>query len=148
MRVLDPTSNPHAWGSGTGRKSPQSIWHWRPVGLVSRSSMGLGEMETPLLKGALRLSCTLGPGAKQSLYGNLGQTWLQFLVYLLGKGVNVARSGGRALEAKLLGIFISMHFSGGGRFGKIWPHQSVLRSPKPNNNPGGIAAPPISKQTA
>ena len=27
VRVLSPTSNTHAWGSGIGRKSPQSIWH-------------------------------------------------------------------------------------------------------------------------
>ena len=46
-------------------------------------------------------------------------------------GVNVARRGGRILEARLSGIFISMHFSGGGRLGKIWPHPSVLRSPRP-----------------
>ena len=27
VRVLSPMSGPHAWGSGIGRKSPQSIWH-------------------------------------------------------------------------------------------------------------------------
>lgn len=75
---------PH-WGSGTGRKSPQSIWHWRPVGLVCKSSTGLGEIETPFLKGAHRLSRVLGPRAKQSLHRNLGQTWLQFSEDLLGK---------------------------------------------------------------
>ena len=33
--------------------------------------------------------------------------------------------------------------------GKSGPtHQSVLRSPRANNNPGGITAPPISKQAA
>ena len=36
-------------------------------------------------------------------------------------------------------------FSGGGDFGKIWPHISALRNLRPNNNPGGITAPPISK---
>ena len=55
---------------------------------------------------------------------------------------------GRTLEAKLLGIFSSMSFSRGGHFGKIWPHPSALRSPRPNNNPGGITAPPLSKQAA
>ena len=60
--------------------------------------MGLGEMETPFLKGAYRLSCALSPRAKQSLHRNLGQTRLQFLEDLLGKqGVNVACCGGRAL---------------------------------------------------
>ncbi len=71
------------------------IWHWekeplehlalKARGLVHRSSMGLGEMETPFLKGTPRLSHALGPRAKQSLYSNLGQTWLQFLEDLLGK---------------------------------------------------------------
>ena len=28
----------------------------------------------------------------------------------------------------------------GGRFGKIWPHTAGLRSPRPNNNPGGNTA--------
>ena len=63
-------------------------------------------------------------------------------------GVNVACCEGRTLKAKLSGIFSSMPFSGGGHFGKTWPKpsvsQSVLRSPRANNNPGGITAPPIS----
>ena len=50
------------------------------------------------------------------------------------------------MEAKLLGIFISVHFSGGGHLVTIWPQPSALRNPKPNNNPGGITAPPINKQ--
>ena len=53
-------------------------------------------------------------------------------------GVNVACCEGRTLKAK--------PFSGGGHFGKIWPHPSALRSPRANNNPGGITAPPLSKQ--
>ena len=36
--------------------------------------MGLGETETPFLKDAHRLSCALGPRAKQKLHRNLGQT--------------------------------------------------------------------------
>ena len=64
------------------------------------------------------------------------------------RGVTVAHCGGRTLEAKLSGIFISVCSSRGGHFGKIWPHPSALRSPRPNNNPGGITAPPISKQVA
>ena len=46
------------------------------------------------------------------------------------------------MEAKVLGIFISVCSSRDGHFGKIWPHPAVLRSPRPNNNPGGITAPP------
>jgi len=56
---------------------------------------------------------------------------MQFLVDLLEiLGVNVVCCGGRALEAKLLGIFILMHFSGGGHFGKIWPHPSAAEKPQ------------------
>ena len=38
----------------------------------------------------------------------------------------MAHCGGRTLEAKLS----SMYFSGGGHFGKIWPHPSSWRSPR------------------
>ena len=60
----------------------------------------------------------------------------------------MAHCGGRTLEAKVSGIFISVCSSRGGHFGKIWPHPSALRCPRPNNNPGGITAPPISKQAS
>ena len=64
---------------------------------------------------------------------------------ILGKqGVNVASSGERVLKAKLLGIFTSECFSEDGHFGKIWPDNLVLRSPRPNKNPGGFIALPTS----
>ena len=87
--------------------------------------MGLGERETPFLKGAQRFSRVLSPRAERGLHRNLGQTQLQFLEDILEKRVNVACCGGRTLEAKLSGIFCSMHFSGGSHFGKIWPHLSA-----------------------
>ena len=50
------------------------IWHWekepleylalKASGACVRSSMGLGETETPFLKGAHGLSCALGPRAE------------------------------------------------------------------------------------
>ena len=89
--------------------------------------------------------------AKQRLHRNLGQTWLQFLEDLLGKqGVTVAYGllWGKALEAEVLGIIISVCPSRGGHFGKIPPHPSGLRSPRPNNNLGRITTPPMSKQSA
>jgi len=55
------------------------------VGLVHRSSTGLGEMETPFLKGAHGLSCALDPRAEHVLHRNLGQTRLQFLEDIVGK---------------------------------------------------------------
>ena len=146
---MSSVSSPQAWGSGIGRKSPQSIWHQRPVGLVCRSSMGLGEMYSPFLRDAHRFTCALDPREKQRLHRNLGWTRLQFLEYLLGKqGMTVACCEGRTLEAKLLGIFISVCFSEGGHFGKMWPHPSFPRSPRPSNNPGEIITPSISKQAA
>ena len=70
-------------GSGIGRRSPQSIWLWRPVRLECRSSRGLGETENPLLESAHKVSRALGPRAKQWLHRSLGQTYLQVLKGLL-----------------------------------------------------------------
>ena len=89
--------NPHRLETGSQRLTYRSessethikpsrvgIWHWekeplehlalKANGACDRSSMGLGETETPFLKGAHGLSRALGPRAKQSLYRNLGQT--------------------------------------------------------------------------
>ena len=63
------------------------------------------------------------------------------------KGVTVACCGGRTLEAKILRIFISVCSSRDSHFGKIWPHPSALRSPRPNNNSGGITDSPTHQQT-
>ena len=52
---------------------------------------------------------------------------------------------GKDVGGKILGVFMGVCSSTGGHFGKIWPHPSVLRSPRANNNQGGITAPPISK---
>ena len=135
VRVLNSTSGSHSLGSGFGRRVPQSIWHWRPAGLVCRGSMGLGETETPLLKDAHSFSCALCHQAKERLHRNLGQTCLWFLEDLLGKqGVTVANFRGRTLEAKVSGIIIRVNSSSDGHFGKIWLYQSWLRIPRPNNN--------------
>ena len=72
------SSEPHVrspdWGSGVGRKSPWRIWHGRLVGLIHRSTTGLGETETPFLKGTYKLSCALDPREKWRLHRNLSQT--------------------------------------------------------------------------
>ena len=117
VRVLSSMSCPNAWGSG-------------PVGLVHRSSMELGKLETLFLKSTHKLSYALGPWAKQRLHRNLGQTCLHFLGDLMRKkGVTVFCCGRRTLEAKVLGIIIGVYSSKGGHFGKIWPHLSGLRTP-------------------
>ena len=74
----------------------------RTLGLVHRSSTGLGKTKTPLLKGAHRLLCALGRKVKQRLHSNLGQTCLKILKDLLGKQVvTVACFAGRALGPKV-----------------------------------------------
>ena len=76
-------------------------------------------MEIPLLEGAHRIQCALGPRAKQRLHKNLGQTYLWVLEGLLVKqGIVVAPYKVRTLEAEVLGIFISMSCPGGYHFGK------------------------------
>ena len=140
-------SSANAGGSSIGRKSPWNIWHWRPVGPLCRSPQDWWKQRPPFLKGAHRLSHALGLRAKWRLHRNLGQTWLHFLKDLLEKqGVTVACCGRRTLEGEVSGILSSMYSSTGGHFRKILPHPSVPRSPGPNNNPGGISAPPISKR--
>ena len=71
--------------------------------------MGLGETETRFLKGAHRLSHSLGPRAKQSLHRNLGQKGVNAVLRgHPGKtGVNVACCEGRTLKATFSGIFSS-----------------------------------------
>ena len=83
-----PPSGSPAWGSGIGRRSPQSIWLWRPAGLNLKNSTGLGEPETPLLEGAHKVPWAPGPSTKAvtpkepglglpaGLGGSLGQLWL------------------------------------------------------------------------
>ena len=115
------------------------------MGLSCRISTELGETETPLLKGAHRLSSAPGPRAKQRLHSDLRQTYLRLLEDFLGKhGVTMAHCGGRTLEAKVSGIIISQDSSRGDHIGKIWLCPPGLRSPKPNNKLSGNRAPTIS----
>ena len=72
--------------------------------------MGLGKVETPLLKSTHSLSCELGPRAKQRIHRNLGHTCLWFSQDLLGKqGMTVAYCMGRTLESKVLEIITIMN---------------------------------------
>ena len=65
------SSKAHVRFPSIGGRSPQGIWHWRPAGLVCRSSTELAETETPLLEDTHRIPCKLGPRAKQGLLKNL-----------------------------------------------------------------------------
>ena len=51
VKVLSPISVFPAWGPGNGSQSPQRIWLWKPAVLDCRTSTGLWETETPILKG-------------------------------------------------------------------------------------------------
>ena len=63
-RVLRPMSGSPAWRSCIRRRSPQSIWLWRPAGLDHRNSTVLGKIETPLLESENKVLCELGLGGK------------------------------------------------------------------------------------
>ena len=125
MRVLSLMSDFPAWRSGIRRRSPQSIWLWRPVELDWRSSTELGK-ETPLLDGTY----TLGPKAKQWLHRTLSWTSLQVLEGLLGRqGWAMAHSGARKIVTERpLGIFFSVSSLRGHPFGTmICPHPKACR---------------------
>ena len=126
------------WGSGTGRKSPWSIWHWRPVGLVCRSSTELREAETPFFKGAHKLPHALGPRAKQSLHGSLGQHWPQSLEDILGnQGWTwlIVREG--HWKQSSWEYSAATRFSGGGHLGKMPgpTSQSAAERPQDKQQP-------------
>ena len=107
--------------------------------------MGLGETETPFLKGTHRFSRALGPRAKQSPWES-GSNLTTVLGGHPGKtGVNVACEGG-TLQAKFLGIFSSHAFLWRWPFWENLVLSQLLRSPRAKNNPGGITAPPLSTQ--
>ena len=48
-KVLRPTTDSPAWGSGKGTENPQGIWLWNPVGFDYRTFTGLGKQR--LLEG-------------------------------------------------------------------------------------------------
>ena len=61
------------------------------------------ETETPFLKGTHRISCALGPRAKQRLHRNLAQISLQFLEELLGKRGDCSLLWEKPIGGKVLG---------------------------------------------
>ena len=94
-------SEPHvrlpSLGSGNGRRNPQRIRLWRPVGFDCRTSTGLGETETPLLEGTHEVVRVAGPrGKEQWPHSRLNQTYLLMLEGLLKRwGVAVAHRGNK-----------------------------------------------------
>ena len=84
-----------------------------------------GGSRNPILGKCMQTFTCTGSQGKAGSPGESGSCLAAVLGGPPGKsGVNVACCGGRTLEAKLSGIFISMPFSGGGHFGKSGPtHQ-------------------------
>ena len=74
MKVLNPTSGFPTCGSSNGRRNPQKIWFWSSSGFDHRNSTGLGEIETPLLEGAHRISSIQRSSGKSS---DLIRDWAQ-----------------------------------------------------------------------
>ena len=147
------SSEPHI------KPSRAEIWHWEKEPLehlalkASRACgqelHGTGGNRDPILKvhtdflvhwvpGQSKVSIGIWVKPNCSSWGPLGKT-----------GVNVACCEGRTLELKLSGIFSSGAFLWRWTFWENLPHpiSQLLRSPRANNNPCGITAPPLSKQT-
>ena len=65
------------WGSRKGTGNPQGTWLWSPAGSDYRTSTGLGETETPLLKGINKILCVPRHRGKEQLFHRkLNQTYL------------------------------------------------------------------------
>ena len=125
------TSGSPVWGSDTGKKSPQSIWLWRPAGLDHKNSTGLGKTETPLLEDAHKLLSTPGPGGKKTVHSSLDQTYLLILEGLLGKQEAAVThclgkdTGGRGTrEYSLVWTVLDAVI-----WGQDWPHPTACRLP-------------------
>ena len=119
--------------------------------LVLKSSTGLWETETPCLKGAHRLSCALGPRIKGKAKSSSesGSNLTAVLGGCPGKtGGDCSLLRGKDIGGRALGN-IHQHV-----FLWKWPFWENLAPPisaekpqaRPNNNPDGITASPISKQ--
>ena len=146
------SSEPHIKPSHAG------IWHWekeplehlalKASGACVQELHGTGGNGDPILKRCTQTFTCTGSQGKAKSPRESGSNLTAVLGGHPGKtGVNVACCEGRTLKAKLSGIFSSCLSLEVAILGKSGPtHQSVLRSPRANNNPGGITALPLSKQ--
>ena len=146
------SSEPHI------RLSRVGIWHWEkePLEHLALKASGACAQELhrtggngdPILKRHTRTFTGTGSQGKAKSPWESGSNLTAVLGGHPGKtGVNVACCEGGTLKAKLLGIFSSCLSLEVAILGKSGPtHQSVLRSPRANNNPDRTTAPPLSKQ--
>ena len=70
------TSGSPAQASCIGKKGPQNIWLWRPVGLTFQRARGLWETETPLLQGTHKISHAPAARAEAVIWKTLDQIYL------------------------------------------------------------------------
>ena len=134
------------WGIWHGEKEPLEHLALKASGACAQELHGTGGNGDPILKRRTQtFTCTESQGKAKSPRES-GSNLTAVLGGHPGKtGVNVA-CGGRTLEAKILGIFSSCAFLWRWPFWENMAHPSVLKSPRANNNPGGITAPLLSKQ--
>ena len=131
-----------------GERAPEHL-ALKASGTCAQELLGTGGNGDPILKRRTwTFTCPGSQGRARSPWKS-GSNLTTVLGGHPGKtGVNVACCERRTLKAKLLGIFSSHAFLWRWPFWENLAPPSVLRSPWANNNPGGITAPPLSKQAA
>lgn len=130
VRLLSPRLGSPVLGSGTRRKSPESIWLWRLVGLECRSSIELGETETSLLKDAHRVFWALEPRGKSTvIWADAKPPHFSWKVPWRG-GETLAHYGDKHTDVEVLGegSLESWRLSWRLPFwGQAWSHPTDLR---------------------
>ena len=144
----EPTSGSHSWGIWPWEEEPREHLALRTSGACAQELHRTGGNRDPILKRRTWTFTCTGSQGRASSPEESGSNLTAVLGGHPGKtGVNVACYEGWTLKAKLSGIFSSCLSLEVAIWGKSGPtHQSVLRSPRANNNPGEITAPPLSKQ--
>ena len=148
--VLSPMSGSHTWVSGTER-SPKSICHRGPAWLVhrscTRSTKDWGNWRLHSLNVHASIHVPWVPGKSRDYIGIWVRHDCSSWRISLENRVWLWLIWGERLWRQSLrnNHLISVCSSRGEHVGKIWPHSSGLRSPRPNNNKDGNAPPPISK---
>ena len=107
MKALSLTSGFPTWGSANGRRNSQRIRLWRLAGFDCRTLTGLGETETPFLKGTHRVLCASRPrGRSSDLIGDWTRPYLLVLEGLLQRRwVTVAYCGDKDTGSRSSGKY-------------------------------------------
>ena len=113
------------WGSATGRKSPGASGIEGQWGLCAGAPQDWGKQIPHSRKAHTGFHVHWVPGQSKVFIGIWVKPDCSSWRTSWEKWGKHGFLWGRTLEEKLLGIFNSMPFSGGGHFEKIWPHPSV-----------------------